>query len=204
MTSISDTVQVDAALLTRKLCSMMKFMTTPAEIKTWFSSRLGRRVTATDIAEALSVSRNTANSRLSDGLDAGDTITVSRHFGINPVEALVELGHLTYEDAFSFVDSDGTMLTTATQEQLIRQLAEDSLSLSDRIEIGAAAKALADRRDELAARRAEKSHDRVPPRPTPEHDGTVRDFDREPGTYAADSSINEGAAREERGEDPID
>jgi hypothetical protein len=158
MTSISHTSQVDAALLTRKLCSMMKFMTTPAEIKTWFSSRLGRRVTATDIASALSVSRNTANSRLSDGLDAGDTITVSRHFGINPVEALVELGHLTHEDAFSFVDSDGTMLTTATQEQLIRQLAEDSLPLSDRIEMGATAKAMADQRDELAALRAKKSN----------------------------------------------
>jgi hypothetical protein len=181
-------------------------MTTPADIKAWFTARVGRRVTATDIAKALHVSRNTANSRLSDGLDAGDTITVARHFGINPVEALVELEHLTYEDAFDFVDSDGTMLSTATQEQLIRQLAEDTLPLSDRIEIGAAAKALADRGDELAARRAavSQSNNQGHPRPHHEHDGTVRDFDWEPGTYAADSSIDEGKAREERGEDPID
>lgn len=208
-------------MLTRKLCSMIVFMTTPAEIKTWFSDRLGRRVTATDIADALSVSRNTANSRLSDGLDATDTITVSRHFSINPVEALVELGHLTYADAFEFVDSDGTMLTTATQEQLIRQLAEDSLSLSDRIEIGAAAKALANRRDEFEARHADKAVDIATPLhpitvsfdgksngTTPaipdgvEDDGTVRAY--RPGLAAADGSLDEDAAQEEAGVDPLD
>ncbi|MDN6706415.1 hypothetical protein [Corynebacterium glyciniphilum] len=181
-------------------------MTTPAEIKSWFTARIGRRITATDIADALNVSRNTANSRLSEGLDAGDTITVATHFGVNPVEALVELGHISYDDAFTFVDSDGTLLTTATQEQLIRQLAEDSLPLSDRIEIGAAARALADRRDDFEARRASRlqSNDRGHLSPVDDHDGTVRPFDWAPGTYAADSSPDEQAEREAEGSDPID
>lgn len=210
--------QVDPHLLTRKLCSMIVPMTTPAETKAWFSSRIGRRATATDIAEALNVSRNTANSRLGDGLDAGDTIAVCKHFGINPVEALVELGHITHQDAFDFVDSDGTMLTTATQEELIRQLAEDALPLSDKIEMGAAAKAMLDRRDDLTERRAAKqasprsfgSEQGKPEKTTPsvhaddDDDGTVRPFDWEPGTYAADSTINEQEAREAEGSDPID
>lgn len=194
-------LQVVTHLKTTKLCTMVWVMTTPAEIKTWFSARLGRRVTATDIATALDVSRNTANSRLADGLDAGDTIRISRHFDINPVEALVELGHVTYEDAF--VDSDGTTLATASQEQLIRQLAEDALPISDRIEIGAAAKALADRGDDLAARRARASNTSVPPRPSREHDGTVRQWD-DSVPHAADSSIDEQEAWEKEGSDPID
>ncbi|MGP9725437.1 hypothetical protein ACT3SZ_15610 [Corynebacterium sp. AOP40-9SA-29] len=179
-------------------------MTTPAEIKSWFSSRIGRRATATDIADALGVSRNTANTRLGDGLDAGDTITVCRHFDINPVEALVELGHISHEEAFSFVDSDGTKLATASLEELIRQLAEDNLPLSDKIEMGAAAKALADRRDELTDRRAARAHsnDQGHPRPDREHDGTVRDFAYL--DFAADDTIDEQQAREDEGSDPID
>ena len=36
------------------------------------------------------------------------------------------------------------------------------------------------------------------------HDGTVRDFDYPAGTYAADSSPDEDALREEEGSDPVD
>ena len=58
---------------------------------------------------------------------------------------------LTANEVFDFLDGDGTLLASASTEQLVRTLAEDVLPLSDRIELGAAAKALADRRDELAA-----------------------------------------------------
>lgn len=132
---------------------------------TWFKETSDQKVNVTRIGAALGVSRNTARSRLDEGLTAGDIITIARAFGVNPVRALQELGLVTIDEVFDYLDADGTLLSTATQEQLIRQLAEDSLPLSDRIEMGATAKALADQRDELAARRAKKSHDRGHPRP---------------------------------------
>ena len=116
----------------------------------------------------MGVSRRTATNRLNEGLSSDDLIALARKLDVSPVTALVELDKLSYDEVYSFIDGDGTLLATATQEQLIRQLAEDSLPLSDRIEMGAAAKALADQRDELAERRAKKSHDRVPPRPDDE------------------------------------
>ncbi|WP_158026041.1 hypothetical protein [Corynebacterium sp. CNJ-954] len=123
----------------------------------WFTSAAGRRVTATDISEYLGISRRTATNRLNDGLSADDIIVVARKLGVSPVDALVELGQLSYDEVFSFLDQDGTLLASASPAQLVRQLAEDTLPLSDRIELGAAAKAKADRRDELAERRAKKS-----------------------------------------------
>lgn len=122
----------------------------------WFTSSAGRRVTATDISEYLDISRRTATNRLNDGLSADDIIVVARALGVSSVDALVEFGQLSYDEVFSFLDQDGTLLASASPAQLVRQLAEDTLSLSDRIELGAAAKAKADRRDELAKRRAAK------------------------------------------------
>ena len=143
-------MQLDAGLLPNKLCTKVWGMD-PAQIKEILGSLARRRVTATDVADALRVSRNTANSRLADGLPATETIEVSRYLEINPTQALLELGHLTANEVFDFLDGDGTLLASASTEQLVRTLAEDVLPLSDRIELGAAAKALADRRDELAA-----------------------------------------------------
>jgi hypothetical protein len=149
------------------------------------------------IAEILNVTRKTANKRVNDGLSMNDLVTISRGLDINPVQALVELGHIEYAEVEQFLDSDGQLVATATPGQLSLELARQLNPATVAPEI-----------DMLAARRTEKSNGQVPPTktpsPPPEHDGTVRDFDWEPGTYAADNSTNEGKAREERGEDPID
>lgn len=125
-------------------------MTTPADVKNILGSMAGRRVIAQEIADALHISRNAANDRMNRGLDAADAIQVARALAINPVELLVELGHLTRDDVFDFMDSDGTSLSTATQEQLIYRLAEDTLSPSEKL--GLAQSVLG--QDDLAARRS--------------------------------------------------
>ena len=136
-------------------------MTTPADVKNILGSMAGRRVIAQEIADALHISRNVANDRMNRGLDAADAIQVARALDINPVELLVELGHLTRDDVFNFMDSDGTSLSTATQEQLIYRLAEDTLSPSEKL--GLAQSVLG--QDDLAARRSNTPPSNVDPLP---------------------------------------
>lgn len=183
---------------------MVSCMTTPAGIKDIFASLAGRRVTAQDMADILDTSRNTVNLRLKNGLAAEDVITIARGLRINPVDALVELDQLTRDEVFSFLDGDARLLATASVEELVYRLAEDTLSNADKIELGGAARALLER-DDLAARRAgapvsdpsASLHD-------DDDDGIVREFDYSPDEYAADSSPNEQEEREKRGEDLID
>lgn len=164
------------------------------DTKKWLAETSHRRITDDVIAQILNVTRKTANKRINDGLPADDLVTISRALGINPVQTLVELGHLEYDEVEDFLDSDGQLVATATPGQL-------SLELARQLNPATIAPEL----DMLAARRAEKSNDRVPPRPDDdEDDGTVRPFDWAPGTYAADSTINEQEAREAEGADPID
>lgn len=146
-------MQLETTLLHRKLCSKILGMSEIQDARAWFSSITGKRVTAVEMSEILGISRNATNARLAKGMDSEDLIAISRGLGISPIHALVELGKITYEEVFKFLDSDGTLLASATPEQLIYQLAEESLPASDRIALGAAAKALTDRRDDLAARR---------------------------------------------------
>lgn len=139
-------------LLTSFLCSMLDSMTTPADIKAVFSSLAGRRVTATDIAEILDISRNSANGRLKNGLAAEDVIVIARGLQVNPIESLVELDKLSRDEVFAYLDGGDTLLASASTEQLVYRLAEDTLSNLEKVELGAAARALIEH-DELAARR---------------------------------------------------
>lgn len=129
-------------------------MTTPADVKDVFASLAGRRVTAQDMADMLKTSRNTVNLRLKNGLVAEDIIDISRGLNINPVEALVELGNLTRDEVFDFLDGGAKLLSLASIEELVYRLAEDTLSNADKIELGGAARALLER-DDLASRRAD-------------------------------------------------
>lgn len=170
----------------------------------WFSETAGRRVTVTGVGEILSVSRNTARSRL-DSLSSDDIIDISRGLGINPARALEELGKLSADEIFGYLDGGGTLLAAASPDELLYRLAEESLPVSSRIRLGASASVIADQ-DELAARRAD-SNGLVSPapasRPSREHDGTVRRWD-DSVPHAADSSIDEQEARDKEGSDPID
>lgn len=133
---------------------MVMHMTTPADVKDVFASLAGRRVTAQDMADMLKTSRNTVNLRLKNGLVAEDIIDISRGLNINPVEALVELGNLTRDEVFDFLDGGAKLLSLASIEELVYRLAEDTLSNADKIELGGAARALLER-DDLASRRAD-------------------------------------------------
>lgn len=182
---------------------MLTFMTTPADVKDIFASLAGRRVTAQDMADILETSRNTVNLRLKNGLAAEDVIAISRGLNINPVDALVELEKLTRDEVFNYLDGDAKLLATASIEELVYRLAEDTLSNVEKIELGGAARSLLER-DDLAARRAGAPVSEPPASLHDDDDGVVREFDYAPGEYAADSSPNEQEEREKRGEDPID
>lgn len=159
-----------------------------------------RKITVVEIAKHLNVSRNTARSRLDEGLTSDEIIQLARALHLNPVTALNELGKLSAQEIFDYLDSDGTLLSTASPEQLIYQLAQDSLG---REEKGRLWKEVSDPkgyRDDLAARRSNNDtggvrHD--------SYDGTVRDWD-DSIPHAADSSPDETEERLKRGEDPVD
>ncbi|MGX1598634.1 hypothetical protein ACWIDS_16410 [Dietzia maris] len=118
---------------------------TENDVKAWLSASAGRRITATEIAEHLGVSRNTANARLAAGLAADDLIRVCRALGINPLSALVELGALTYDELLNAADTDGQLVSTAEDGELALELARRLLPAKRAHEI-----------DELAARRADR------------------------------------------------
>lgn len=152
-------------------------------------------------------------------LSAENVIAIARGYDQSPVEALALTGYITQEEATGVPqDAVGDLLT---DQQLIRILAsridddEDAWAgtFTEVVEKGKS-------EDEPTPRRAsdggkyqlgnvsvftpERSKDGESVRSQSDDDGTVRDFDWEPGTYAADGSIDEQEAREARGEDPID
>lgn len=171
--------------------------------KAWFSSMAGRKITVVEIAKHLEVSRNTARSRLDEGLTSDEIIQLARSLHLNPVTALNELGKLDVHEIFDYLDSDGTLLATASPQQMIYELARDSLDYEEK---GRLWKEISDPRgyrDDLAARRAGAPVSEVSGSLHDDDDGIVRDFDwDEP--HAADSSPDEDKLRDERGEDLID
>lgn len=148
------------------------------DFRDWYKSVTGKRITADEIAEALNLSRATATRRLTEGkITADDIINLCRKLDVEPVMALVDLGKLTHAEVFDFMESDGTLLATASEEQLTYQLAEITLSKSDKLRL------VRDfiENDELEHRRSNR------------HTPSV-----EPPLYAvADSSPDEDALREQ-------
>lgn len=89
----------------------------------WFSEMANRRITVTEIADHLGVSRKTAQTRITEGLSANDIIALSRALNLNPTIALVEHDILTHSEVFDFMDSDGTTIATADDAALAVELA---------------------------------------------------------------------------------
>ena len=172
--------------------------------KDWFSSMADRKITVVEIAKHLEVSRNTARSRLDEGLTSDEIIQLARALHLNPVTALNELGKLEGQEIFDFLDSDGTLLATASPQQLIYQLAQDSLGHEEKGRLWKEVSDPRGYRDDLAARRAGTPVSGPSASLHDDDDGVVREFDYSPDEYAADSSPNEQEEREKRGEDPID
>lgn len=112
---------------------MISAMTNADRYKNWFSSMTGQRITAQDIADQLGISRNATNSRMAKGLTADDIITISRGFNINPITALQELGHVGVDEIFDHLDDDGKRLVTAAPDELVFHLAQDMLSVDQKL-----------------------------------------------------------------------
>lgn len=171
------------------MCGMTDF-------RHWLRDLNGRRVTADDIAHKLGVSRTTVTRRLvSDELATDELITLSRAYDVNPLQALVDLGRITDQEVWAYLESEGQLVETADEGELAIELAKRLNPATRAPEI-----------DQLAQRRAARmqSNEQGHPRPASKHDGTVKQFDWAPGTYAADSSPDERAGREDEGSDPID
>ena len=172
-------------LLHKKLCITVCRM----DPKDWFSSMAKRRITVTEIGDLLGVSRNTARTRM-DNLSADDVITISRALHLSPIHGLVELGYLSYDEVFNFLDGGGQLVATADDGDL-------ALELARRLNPATVAPEI----DELAARRSNAHSANV--QGGPYDDGTVREWDPTLD-HAADSSPDEQEERENRGEDPVD
>ena len=138
------------------------------DTKKWFAETSRRRITDDVIAEILNVTRKTANKRVNDGLSMDDLVTISRGLDINPVQALVELGHIEYDEVEQFLDSDGQLVATATPGQLSLELARQLNPATMAPEI-----------DEIAARRNKRSNAVTP---------AIRPVADDDLPYVADSS----------------
>lgn len=155
---------------------------------------------ATERAAAIlsGVTTSTLNRQLAKGkLSADVVILLSRAYGESPISGLAATGYLTADEAVGMPTDSLTELLT--DQQLIRSLAlrinadpsawlDTFGELEDAGEVGST-----ERPTSVSLHVATDDYD----------DGTVRKFDwSEP--HAADSSIDEDAERERRGEDPVD
>lgn len=114
-------VQLEAPLTGKKLPISVRGMD---DQKAWFSEAARRRVTVTEIADHLGVSRKTGQTRLESGLSADDIVVLARALNLNPVAALTELGKLTYDEVHGYLESGGKLLETATEGELALELAQ--------------------------------------------------------------------------------
>ena len=133
------------------------------DTKQWLTETAHRPIYDQEIADILGISRKTANKRINEGLDASDLIILARGLGINPVMALQELGYVTINEVFDFLDADGTLLATAEPDKLVYQLAEEMLSADQRIALGRAALTLINRSNvvDIQSARPDIPHDAV-------------------------------------------
>ena len=145
------------------------------DYRDWYKSATGQRVTAETIGKLIGASRPTATRRLTqDGLTADEIIKVSRGLRVNPIDALVDLGHITEAEAMSHLDNNGKLLDTAEDGELAIELARRLNPATRANEI-----------DELAARRSNST--------TSVSDSS----DSMPLSAVADDSPDEDALREE-------
>lgn len=65
--------------------------------------KTGRNVTREEVASALGLSRHTYKNRRARGsISASDIIAVARHYDLNEVDALIELGYLNADAVLAY------------------------------------------------------------------------------------------------------
>ncbi|MDN6707352.1 hypothetical protein [Corynebacterium glyciniphilum] len=148
--------------------------------------------------------RTVANQINRHQFSAEVVIKIAEGYSKSPVRALVDTGYLDEEWA-----------KTVDPETAIWSLSEEAIAnhVLERMKLPGTHKVFQTPVDELAERRntpGGTANDQSEQSETPpsvhdddDDDGTVRPFDWEPGTYAADSSPDEDAGREEEGADPF-
>lgn len=166
-------------------------------------------------SQKIGLAQSTITRQLSrNTLTAPAVIALCRAYGRKPVDGLVETGHLQpWEIEGVGIDAaidqatnkqllDGIMRRSDPESQYLFGLDEDVINPE------------MDENNNVIDLRADTPDDTTPEQGNPEEtppsvhdddddDGTVRPFDWEPGTYAADSSPDEDAGREEEGADPF-
>ncbi len=169
------------------------------DFRSWFHTETGRRITAEEIGNILELSRASATRRLvNDSFTADEIISLTRSLQLNPLLALTDLGRITEQEIWGYLESDGQLVETAEDGTLALELAR---RLNPDKEITGRS------RDELSARRRKKSARRSN-RNTPGvadgvyTDGTVEGWD-DTLPHAADSSPDEDQLREEEGASDI-
>lgn len=197
------------------------------EHESWIRS-LSPDLTPTTAAKTAGLSHTTVLRQLERGhLSADNVIAIARAYKVGIVDALVQTEHIS-EDEVDIVGVTQALGYATNQEMLdemrkrvdpeaVRLFHGGDGTIAPHFDQSTEAAGAESQEDELASRRGGKgtlgsSSTFTPERSkkddevlsTDEDDGTVRDFDWPEGTYAADSTIDEGKAREERGEDPID
>lgn len=95
------------------------------DIEAWLKEQNGgRRVTISDLAKILGVTRKTVRTRIDTGMPLDDLITICRALNIRPVDALVDQGIVTHQEVLDWIDSDGSLVATASDGDLAKELAE--------------------------------------------------------------------------------
>lgn len=159
-------------------------------------------------------------------IPADNVIAIARAYGISIVDALVQTEHIS-EDEVDIVGVTQALGYATNQEMLdemrkrvdpeaVRLFHGGDGTIAPHFDQSTETTSAESQEDELASRRGGKgtlgsSSTFTPERSkkddevlsTDEDDGTVFDWD-ESLPHAADHTIDEGRAREERGEDPID
>lgn len=168
--------------------------------------------TPRQVADKTGLSERTLRHQLTTGrMSVENAVKISAAYGRHPLRTLIDFGIV--DAAWAQVPDIDAALDLAPDDKLIEQL-EKRLKRADAM---GRAELFDTPISELPSRHGGKDNLETSSTFTPERsknesgvadddddDGTVRDFDWAPGTYAADSTIDEGKAREERGEDPID
>jgi uncharacterized protein YceH (UPF0502 family) len=167
------------------------------------SSRRSSSPSTPAIADRLGTTHSTIQRRLVNDT-ASAVVDLATAYSVNPIGGLLAAGVITQEQLAEYSrparleELDDLELAQAVVDRIA---ARQESPLSTLTEFPAGGK---DQLGNVSVFTPERSKDGASVRSQSDDDGTVRDFDWEPGTYAADGSTDEQEAREARGEDPID
>ena len=160
----------------------------------WMNATTGKESVRATALKAGLAQRTLANQVEKERISPENVIAIAKTYNTHPVRALVDTGYLDEEYARQ-VDP-ASAIRMVTEEQLANEVLY-------RMKLGLKTSALTTGIDDLAARRAVTPVSGASGSLHDDDDGLVEEWD-ETIPHAADSSPDEQAEREKRGEDLID